>query len=101
MGKNITQFPDTAEKSRKQLDAIEEIITQIPDSTEMCQILSKYCDTACDYCNEQISTLQIAQKHYHSEHGTDGYIKCCDLKLDTDDKTNGHILYHLYPEHFT
>lgn len=90
---------DTADKSRKQLDAIEQISTQIPDSSQVHRILSKHCDAACDYCNVQVMTLQMAQNHYNQEHGTNGYLKCCDLKLDTD-TINGHILYHLYPEHF-
>lgn len=58
---------------------------------------------SCDWdgCNSIFETFEEAQTHYEYEHqDTNGYVKCCDLKLNEKRLVKDHIKWHLNPEVF-
>lgn len=58
-------------------------------------------DMKCDFCDNIFSGLCDARRHYKDAHNEDnGYIKCCDIKLNKLPLVEDHIRSHLDPEFF-
>lgn len=67
---------------------------------EMRQEILNQFDTTCDICSKVLGSLANATNHYKKSHKTIGYIRCCRLKLKTEDKVEEHIEWHINPEVF-
>lgn len=94
---------DKVEEIKKQLYAVKKHADTptFPDSVKMEEILLLHCDATCDYCDERLPpSLEQVQSHYVMEHTKNGYLKCCNQKLETMDHIYEHAIFHLYPEYY-
>lgn len=61
----------------------------------------EFFDMKCELCECKFTTLKHAKLHYFDAHKiSDGYLKCCNFKFETNRKINDHVRYHLDPESF-
>lgn len=55
----------------------------------------------CDHCDTIFSGFYDARRHYKDAHNDDnGYLRCCNLKLNQMILVRDHIRSHLNPESF-
>lgn len=85
---------------KKKLNELTKLSSEM-SSTEMENLMATHCDMFCNVCSAEFKSLPDAQYHYSNEHNTtDGYIRCCSLKIKTIKKLQGHLIFHKMPEIF-
>lgn len=59
-------------------------------------------DMTCDMdgCTTEFTSLSNARAHYSNVHNSNGYIKCCDMKLRFQIDLKDHISWHKNPASF-
>lgn len=62
--------------------------------------IGEHFDLSCDHCSAELKTLKQTVDHYANEHGEDGYMKCCDMRLKLRFQVEDHVRWHLDPNVF-
>lgn len=82
---------------KKQLAALGKYLSK----EQAKEIIDKYFDKKCDFCDTELDNFSDAQRHYLKEHKIrDGYIKCCGIKHKASRTVLDHAHWHHDPNTF-
>lgn len=85
---------------KKKLSKITKLILGL-STAEVEQLMVAHCEMSCSVCAVAFKSLPDALYHYSNAHNiTDGFIRCCSLKIKTIQKLRGHLIWHKIPDIF-
>lgn len=85
---------------KKKLSKITKLILGL-STAEVEQLMVAHCEMSCSVCTIAFKSLPDALYHYSNAHNiTDGFIRCCSLKIKTIQKLRGHLIWHKIPDIF-
>ncbi|XP_058059594.1 transcription factor grauzone-like [Anopheles bellator] len=65
------------------------------------KLIAEYFRFSCEVCHQTVENFIMLKRHYRTEHGRAGFVRCCERKLFKRCNLLEHVKVHLNPSLFT